>query len=159
MELNDIWKLYFHDPFDENWEQDGYKELFTCSSVEEFWMMNSKLKEIIVHGMFFIMRSHIFPKWNDEANKDGGFLSIKILKDRMPTFTQNIIIKLINETLLKPEYQHLSKWINGLSVSPKKNFCILKIWIRNGQDLDNGDMFDIDNEYHGDIIFKTNTCN
>lgn len=159
MIFNDTWKLYFHDPYDENWDHDGYIELFTCSSVEEFYMMKSKLKDLIVQGMFFVMRSNIFPKWNDEANKDGGFLSIKILKERMPIFSLNIILKLMSDTLLKPKYQHLSKWINGMSVSPKKNFCILKIWIRNGQDLGNGDMFDIEQEYHGEIIFKTNTCN
>jgi hypothetical protein len=99
--LHNQWTLYFHDPFNENWEQDGYIELFKCGSVSEFRMMQSCLPDIIVQGMFFVMRSHIFPKWNDAANKDGGFLSIKILKDRVPSFFEDVLIKLMNESLLK----------------------------------------------------------
>lgn len=159
MTFSDAWKLYFHDPYGEDWECSGYVPLFTCNCIEEFHMMESQLKNILVNGMFFCMRSNIFPKWNDEANKNGGFLSIKILKERMSTFSLNLMFKLMNDTLLKAEHRHLTRWINGISISPKKNFSIVKIWVGNNTELCESDMFDIEHEYHGEIIFKTNTCN
>jgi hypothetical protein len=120
--------------------------------------MMSQIKPIIHEGMFFVMRDHIFPKWNDQENKNGGFLSIKILKEKANSFTENILMNLVNESLLKKEHQD-EYWdhVNGVSISPKKNFCILKVWLKNC-DVQDYNYFDIEEEYHGDIIFKTNTC-
>lgn len=155
--LNDTWSIYFHNPFDNNWDESGYIKLFTLANIEEFIMINSLLKKHTNEGMFFIMRDHIFPKWNDPENKNGGFLSIKILKDKVPLFFEKIVIDLINETLLKPEYYHLSGNINGVSISPKKHFCIIKVWVKNF-DLNDSSYFNIAKDYHGTILFKTNTC-
>jgi hypothetical protein len=155
--LNDTWSIYFHNPFDNNWDESGYIKLFTLANIEEFIVMNSLLKKHTNEGMFFIMRDHIFPKWNDPENKNGGFLSIKILKDKVPSFFEKIVIDLINETLLKPEYYHLSGNINGVSISPKKHFCIIKVWVKNF-DLNDSNYFNITKDYHGTILFKTNTC-
>lgn len=155
--LNDTWSIYFHNPFDNNWDENGYIKLFTLANIREFVMMNSLLKKHTNEGMFFIMRDHIFPKWNDPENKNGGFLSIKILKDKVPVFFEKIVIDLMNETLLKPEYYHLSGNINGVSISPKKHFCIIKVWVRNFE-LNDSNYFNISKDYHGTILFKTNTC-
>ena len=99
--LNDSWSLYFHDPFDDNWDHNGYIKLYNFSNIYEFWIMFDNIKDILHVGMFFVMRDHIFPKWNDNENKDGGFLSIKILKDKVKDFCKNVLINLVNETLLK----------------------------------------------------------
>lgn len=155
--LNDTWSIYFHNPFDNNWDESGYIKMFTISSIIEFHMINSLLKSHSNEGMFFIMRDHIFPKWNDPENKNGGFLSIKILKDKVPSFFEKIIVDLINETLLKPEFFHLSGNINGVSISPKKHFCIIKVWVKNFE-LNDSNFFNIAKDYHGSILFKTNTC-
>lgn len=155
--LNDSWTLYFHDPLDDNWSCSGYKKLFTVGSVSEFWMMFTEISPCIQDGMFFVMREHIFPKWNDVENKHGGFLSIKILKEKMPSFCEKILLDLVNESLLTEENRHLSNMINGVSVSPKKNFCIVKIWLKS-TDIQSCEYFNIDQEYHGTIMFKANTC-
>lgn len=155
--LNDTWSVYFHNPYDNNWDESGYIKLFSIGNIEEFWMFNSLVRNHTNEGMFFIMREYIFPKWNDIENKNGGFLSIKLLKEKVPSFFENICMNLINETLLKPEYyQHADK-INGISISPKKHFCIIKVWLK-CCDLNDNNYFNIPKDYHGSILFKTNTC-
>ena len=155
--LNDSWSFYFHDPVDDNWSRNGYKKIFTFSTIPEFWMLFTELSKSIQYGMYFIMRDHIFPKWNDEENKDGGFLSIKILKEKMPAFCEHLLINLVNESLLKEEYREHSGIVNGVSLSPKKHFCIVKIWLKTSQ-FQSCEYFDIKNDYHGSILFKKNTC-
>ena len=155
--LNDVWALYFHDPYDNNWDRESYIKLFTFSNINEFWMMYTVINNILNEGMFFIMRDYIFPKWNELENKDGGFLSIKILKEKVPSFCEDILINLINETILLSDFYDKSDLINGISISPKKHFCIIKIWLRNCE-LSDISKFNIKNEYYGDILFKPNTC-
>lgn len=155
--LNDTWSLYFHDPYNDNWSHSGYVKLFTLGNINEFWVMYKCIENILHEGMFFVMRDHIFPKWNDAENKDGGFLSIKILKEKINMFCEHLFKNLVNETLLKTDFYEHASIVNGISISPKKHFCIVKIWLKNC-DIQDSTNFNIPNEYHGDIIFKTNTC-
>ena len=107
--------------------------------------------------MFFLMRNEIFPLWDSEENKDGSSFSFKILKNDFKKYWNNLSIMVLSETFLKEE--HIDKWdnINGLSISPKKNFCIIKIWLKT-KDLFNNDninkYFNMPKEYIGDVIFK-----
>ena len=155
--LNDTWCTYFHNPYDNNWDESGYVKIFSIGNIGEYAIMISLLKNYVNEGMFFIMRDHIFPKWNDVENKHGGFLSIKILKEKVPSFFEKITMYLVNETLLKPEYYEHSGKINGISISPKKHFCIIKVWLKSC-DLNNYKFFNIPKDYYGSILFKTNTC-
>ena len=157
MWFNDVWSLYFHDPTDDNWNKDGYTNMGTLSNVKEFWTIFNIIRDNIHKGMFFMMREHIFPVWNDEENKKGGFMSIKILKERAAGFCDELLVNLLNESLLKEE--HRSKWnfVNGISISPKRHFCIIKIWLKNTE-IQDPDIFNISDGYYGNIIFKTNTC-
>ena len=104
------------------------------------------------------MREHVFPSWDCHENINGGVLSIKILKDYLPSFLQKLIFNLLGEILLKPEHKNLTQCINGISTSPKKHFCIVKIWISNNT-LNNKSFFNIPENYHGDIIYKSNRDN
>ena len=155
--LNDSWSLYFHDPLDPNWSHSGYKKLFHLNSISEFWMMITQISDCLQDGMFFLMRDHIFPKWNDDENKNGGFISIKILKEKMSTFCEKSLLDLVNESLMVEEYREHSNLINGISFSPKKNFCIVKIWLKSTK-IKNYEYFNINEEYHGTVLFKANTC-
>ncbi len=156
--LNDIWSLYFHDPNDNNWTNQSYELLGTIGSIKDFSEHHHFLKIKIKQGMFFIMRDYIFPVWDDINNIDGGTLSIKILKDDMITFWEDICFKLLGETLLKKEYRDLSNCVNGISTSPKKFFSIIKIWVSDTKLL-NKNLFDIQKAYQGDIICKLNRDN
>ena len=154
--LNDMWCLYFHDPFDEKYDVENYTKIITVSTINEFGIMYYLLKDRLHQGMFFLMREHIFPKWNDDENKNGGFLSIKILKDKVKSFCEKLFIELVNESLLKNEYIENWNLINGISISPKKHFCIIKIWLKNNK-ISNHLYYNIPDDYHGEIIYKDNT--
>lgn len=156
--LNDTWHLYFHDPFDTNWTLESYKRISTLSSVEDFWKNMEHLKSNIHKGMFFVMREHVFPCWDDTNNITGGCLSIKILKDNVADFWEDLCMKLLGETLLKTEHQEHWNEINGISTSPKKHFCIIKIWLKSDV-IANKDFFNILPKYYGDILYKSNMEN
>lgn len=155
--LNDVWTFYFHDPYTNDWTNESYKLLGTISTVEEFWQHYSLVKENISKGIFFIMRDYVFPSWDDPANLDGGCLSIKVLKENVPSFFEDIAIKLLGESLLKGDKSQWNK-INGISTSPKKHFCIIKIWVKSDA-MCNKDLYDILSNYYGDIIYKSNRDN
>lgn len=156
--LNDLWTLYFHDPADSNWTMQSYKRLTNISSIDEFWQHHLCYNEKVHQGMFFLMREYIFPCWDDPNVIEGGCLSIKVLKDNMNVFWEDICIKLLGETLLIPE--HRDKWdkVCGVSTSPKKHFCIIKIWL-NDSSLADKSYFNLLPIYYGDLIYKLNRDN
>lgn len=153
--LNDIWSFYFHDPYDNSWTYDSYKKLCTITSAEEFWGISSLLGDKIQHGMFFLMREHVFPCWDDENNKAGGCLSIKVLKSDMLAFWEELCVKILCENLVDEKQRHLWSYLNGISTSPKKHFCIIKLWVRT-PDLAMSKFFTLPKNYHGDVIYRSN---
>ncbi|AUF82209.1 eukaryotic initiation factor 4E [Tetraselmis virus 1] len=125
--LDDIWCLYFHDPDDRNWTFSSYLKISSLSSAEEFWGLQGLLKDKICRGMFFIMREHVFPCWDDPANIEGGCISFMVPKDDVGEVWQEMCVRLLTERLA--EESDIMASINGLSASPKNDFCIIKIWL------------------------------
>lgn len=156
--LNDIWTYHFHDPNNDDWTLSSYIRLCDVSSVVDFWKVHKALKDKLKNGMFFLMREYSNPIWDDKTNIDGGCLSIKVLKDNLTDYWEQLCKRLLGETLLKEE--HKDKWdlINGISTSPKRYFCIVKIWLRNN-DLNTKDYFNIPDNFYGDIIYRENREN
>ena len=74
------------------------------------------------------MRENIFPTWEDPDNREGYCLSFKISGSVLREQWIFIVERILTEDILK-DYE---KWneINGLSISPKKEFNICKIWFR-----------------------------
>ena len=129
--LNDIWSIYFHDPYDANWDDKSYKFISTISSVDEFVAIFHTFKDLFYKGMFFIMREHIMPRWEDEHNKNGGCFSFKVSKFALQEKLFETCSQILGETMGKTsEY---SKQVNGISISPKKNYYIVRIWISNNK--------------------------
>lgn len=153
--LNDVWNVYFHDPFETDWTVKSYLRLSSISSVEEFWVNMNSMKPHVHKGIFFIMREYVFPCWDDPHNINGGCLSIKILKDHLPEFWEDLCVKLLGETLLKDEHREHWNLVNGISSSPKKHFCIIKVWLKNDT-LASKDFFNILPRYYGEILYKSN---
>jgi hypothetical protein len=122
--LNDTWVLWYHDPNDVNWEIKSYKQVSTISTIGEFWDTYDFLENTVIeNSMFFIMREGINPLWEDPKNVDGGCWSFKIQKGNIKKYWSELSIYLLGENITKKECL-----INGLSISPKKTFCIIKIW-------------------------------
>ena len=125
--LNNKWILWYHDPLDTNWDIKSYKNLQEISNMKEFWEIYKFMdKNIVENSMLFMMREGIKPLWEDEKNVPGGCWSFKITKGELDKTWLNLSAYLCGESLIanKKNYELL----NGISISPKKNFCIVKIW-------------------------------
>ena len=155
--LNDIWNVYFHDPNDINWNTNSYINMGSINSITEFWQHYTNLKDHVHQGMFFIMREYVFPMWDDKENINGGCMSIKVLKENIEVYWQDLSIKMLGETLIKDECIKNWSLVNGISTSPKKHFCIIKIWLKD-ESLCNKEFFNVLPAY-GDIIYKSNRDN
>lgn len=125
--LNNSWTLWAHLPHDIDWSVASYKEILTLNVVEDALMLFENLPDILVKNcMLFLMREGIQPIWEDEQNKYGGCFSYKINNRNVTYSWKTLSYVLLGETLTSHE---LSKYINGITISPKKNFCIIKIWL------------------------------
>jgi len=156
--LNDTWSFYFHDPHNDDWRTNSYEKLCDITTAQEYWVLHSLIDENISKGMFFLMREHVFPCWDDESNIKGGCLSIKVLKNELQEFWKSLCISMLTENLLIDSKKGLWNMVNGLSTSPKKHFCIVKIWVADNN-LCNKEFFNIPLNYYGDIIYKSNLDN
>ena len=151
-ELNNKWILWFHDPINNDWSFESYINIHTINTIESFWEVFNNINKLnIENGMFFLMKDGIKPMWEDEKNKNGGCWSFKILKENIYETWLDLIINCINETILTDV--SINDVINGLSVSPKKTFCIVKIWIKNNisKDIINNNIININTK---ECIYK-----
>lgn len=126
--LNDTWVLYAHLPHDTNWNTDSYKVITELRFVEQVIALIDCIPEEVTTGcMLFLMRKGIFPTWEDPSNRSGGCFSYKITNKNSSSVWRKMTYLLCGETLC--ENETIMNKINGITISPKKNFCILKIWM------------------------------
>lgn len=124
--LNTPWTLYYHLIDNDSWDISSYVKLITFASLENTINYYKYIDEdICKKSMLFLMRKDIKPIWEDKENIDGGCYSFKIQNRLIHNVWKNISYNLVAENFLQ-ENQNI---INGISISPKKYFCILKIWI------------------------------
>lgn len=126
--LSSKWTLYYHDPEDANWSNSSYIRVCEFSTIEEFWSLYQALPKSTFHlGMFFLMRDNIFPTWEDPLNQNGGYWSYKVPISDVLSVWESLSVYLVSENITPND----EKLINGISISPKKGFCIIKIWNNN----------------------------
>jgi hypothetical protein len=123
--LNDTWILYFHDPANSDWSNNSYKQLATISTVEEFAQAFGAFQHLWSKGMFFIFREHSFPTWEHETNRSGGCLSYKINRPDVPNGFFDLAARILGETAAEDGEER----ITGISIAPKRNYCIARIWV------------------------------
>ena len=125
--LNSTWILWYHMPSDKNWGKESYIKVYEITTIEDYWRIYNHLSpQHFENGMYFLMRKDIFPLWEDAQNRNGGCWSLKIDKKTIYKSWTELSIALLGETLMQEEKNYI--YINGITVSPKKGFCILKIW-------------------------------
>jgi hypothetical protein len=126
--LYDNWTLWVHLPHDTDWTVKSYKKIMTIDSVEAALSLTETLPEkMIKNCMLFLMREGIQPTWEDERNRKGGCFSYKIANKSVTSVWKQLSYTLMGETLTKDI--KFRNTINGITISPKKNFCIIKIWL------------------------------
>ena len=123
------WNLYYHLPQDKNWDLTSYSIIMSSiDSLEQVISLNDGMNEnIIKNCMLFVMREGITPMWEDPKNRNGGCFSYKVVNKVVPEVWRALFLLLCGETI-GIEKEH-NKHVNGITISPKKNFCIIKIWL------------------------------
>jgi translation initiation factor 4E len=126
--LNTKWIFYYHDPENSDWSLESYVKVAEIRSVEEFWSLYNMLPKQSFHlGMFFLMRNDILPTWEDSENINGGCWSYKISVSDVYPMWEILSARVVCDSITTTNDENV---INGISISPKKGFCVLKIWNR-----------------------------
>ena len=79
--------------------------------------------------MLFIMKEGINPMWEDQKNRNGGSFSYKVSNKHVYETWRDLTYTLIGESI--SNNVSFVNSITGVTISPKKNFCIVKIWMTN----------------------------
>jgi hypothetical protein len=124
-DLKNKWVLWFHKVNDNNWSIDSYSKVLEINTYYDVLFVLKELENITA-GMFFLMKENIIPIFEDKNNINGGYWSIRITKKDAYDYWEKILYYLcIDHLTTDDEYE---KKINGMSISPKINNCIFKIW-------------------------------
>jgi hypothetical protein len=133
--LNDIWNLWAHLPHDTDWSIKSYKKIYTIKYAEEAIAITETIPDVLVKNcMLFVMRNGITPVWEDIQNRNGGCFSYKIGNKNVYDVWKKLNYLIIGETI--SSQLSFVNCVTGITISPKKNFCIIKIWMRNCSNQD-----------------------
>jgi len=128
--LTNTYDLYYHLPNDKNWDLSSYKIIKSVSTIEEIVSLNENVSNnIIKYCMLFLMKAGVSPLWEDQRNRNGGCFSYKVYNKTVVEIWRHMVYAFCGGTLMKNREN--MKHVNGITISPKKNFCILKIWFEN----------------------------
>lgn len=154
-DLNDTWTFWVHLPHDINWDINSYKKIYDFDKLQHGIALIENIQEsLVTNCMLFIMRKDIQPIWEDKNNINGGCISYKINNKMVYQLWKHMCYLLIGENLSSQE--SMQKKINGITISPKKNFCIIKIWFnscdKSVKDFNNNNNIENISDFEG--IFK-----
>jgi hypothetical protein len=125
--FSDAWILWAHLPQNSDWSLSGYQQIMKVDTIEQACALMECLPEKLIMGcMLFLMKEGVTPLWEDEGNKNGGCFSYKVIKN-ISSVWRDVSYSMVGNTLTSDTL--FNKTITGISLSPKKNFCILKVWM------------------------------
>ena len=127
--LESTWSMYYHLPQDKNWTLLSYVPIMEkIDTVEKLIAVNECIPDnVIKYCMLFVMKEGITPMWEDINNRTGGCFSYKVINRVVPAVWRELMYLLGGNVLtINPEHMN---FVNGITISPKKNFSIVKIWM------------------------------
>ena len=146
-EIPETWILWYHSIKDNQWGKETYKKIHTISSLYDYqYVYDTCKQDHYQNGMFFCMKENIFPNWEDPDNREGGCLSFKVTSSNVLSEWNELLLKCITNNLFTENNQE----INGISISPKKEFNIIKLWLKN----DSFDYKKVFSEYGKNMLLK-----
>ncbi len=126
----DLYQVQSKHPIDQKEYENQVKKIAEFDTIEDFWAIFQHLRkpDSCNPGIEFQMfKEPIKPLWEDENNKNGGRISIKLRKHYTTIIWEEIIFALIGDVLPK----EIKDEINGIVVTSRKEYNTLQIWIRN----------------------------
>lgn len=128
--LSDKWTLWAHLPHDTNWSASSYKKIYEFDTAEQAIALIEMLPpKLVMNCMLFLMRTGIVPMWEDAQNRNGGCFSYKVANKEVNQAWKQLSYVTVGETI--STNLNVIPHVNGITISPKKNFCIIKIWMAN----------------------------
>lgn len=118
----------------------AWYRITSFSTVNHYWACVKALLDrprMVSNGMLFIMRGDITPDWSDEANIAGGRISWKLNKPEASACWENLCCLLVSGAF-EPAFGKYD--IRGISISPKKDSNIIKLWL--GKTISDTDLAD-----------------
>lgn len=136
--------LWYHDIHDNNWGIESYHKMCEITNASEFWKLFNNFEKIgFYNRQFFLMKDNIQPIWEHESNRHGGVFSFKI-----DTPSSYKVWEDLNMTMVCDKLSSDCSDINGLSINPKNNWAIIKIWNRDSnKDFENILANDVKSKY------------
>ena len=126
--LSDAWTLWAHLPHNTDWSLQSYIKILTFKTVEDTVAVTETLPAILVENcMLFMMREGIKPAWEDPKNRNGGCFSYKITNKNVYQVWKELTYVVVGGTV--SAHKNFVNCVTGITISPKKNFCIIKIWM------------------------------
>ena len=125
MELPSKWVLWYHDPTSMDYSFESYSKIAEIRDVDSFWTIVEAISaEAWNAGMFFFMKAGVRPLWDAPENEKGGAWSKKVdASDTHGVFVDCMVHCMAESFLTKH-----NDTIVGVTVSPKGQFHIIKIW-------------------------------
>ena len=119
------WIIWYHDPNNSDYSLESYIRIMEVDNAEKFWTIVEAIsQEAWNSGMFFFMREGYRPLWDAPENDKGGAWSKKIDAHDTHSVFVDCMAHCLADSFLKSQ----NETIAGVTLSPKGNFHIIKIW-------------------------------
>lgn len=119
--------LWCHEVTNKNWNLESYNKICEIDNVSSFWRLFNNFEKLGLYNMhFFFMKDDTLPMWEHENNRNGGVCSFKISIDNAMDLWIDLNMRMICSCL-----SNNNDDINGISISPRNNWAIVKIWNKN----------------------------
>jgi hypothetical protein len=127
--LSDKWVLWAHLPHDTDWSLKSYYKIHAFDMINDSILLNNSFTDDFIRNcMLFLMKDTINPIWEDPKNKNGGCFSFKVSNKNVPELWKKLFFITVGNTI--SENSNFLEDICGITISPKKTFCIIKIWTK-----------------------------
>ena len=125
MELPSKWVLWYHDPTSADYSLESYIKIADVNDADSFWTIVDAIStDAWTAGMFFFMKQGIRPLWDAPENEKGGAWSKKVDASDTHAVFVDCMVHCMAESLLTKH----NECIVGVTVSPKGQFHIIKVW-------------------------------
>lgn len=144
LSLNNNYIIWSHDISNKEWDLESYSKLCNIDNVSTFWRVFNNLNKLgYRYKHFYFMKDDTEPLWEHENNRDGGVCSFRVdINSSLDVF------EYLSVAMLTNNLNDNSDDINGISISPKNSWAIIKIWNKDSKnDLTKTLKKDILNKY------------
>ena len=122
------WILWYHDPNNADYSLESYIKIMEVSTAKDFWAIVDGISaEAWNSGMFFFMKEGYRPLWDAVENDKGGAWSKKVDASETHTVFVDCMVHCLAGSFLKSQ----NDTVVGVTLSPKGNFHIIKVWNTN----------------------------